>query len=68
MPLEFLKLAGFDRNSLLQQIQDHFADGVDLVAVGVGQQFLSSLSVGFLEDPLQERRLSTYAVHTSQGA
>ena len=37
MPLEFLKRAGFDGNALLQQIQDHFADGVDLVAVGVGQ-------------------------------
>jgi len=37
MALEFSKRAGRDGNAILQQVQDHFADGVDLILVGVLQ-------------------------------
>jgi len=37
MTLEFSKRAGWDGNAVLQQVQDHFADGVDLILVGVLQ-------------------------------
>jgi len=37
MTLEFLKRAGWDGNAILQQVQDHFADSVDLILVGVLQ-------------------------------
>ena len=68
MTLEFTKRARHYGNSLLQEIQDHFADGVDLIGVGVLQGLLTFVPIGFLEDAVQERTLSFQAIHTSQGA
>ena len=58
MTLKGTKRAGFDGNSLLQQIQDHFTHGVDLIGIGVLYEFLSFMAIGLFENAVQERRLS----------
>lgn len=37
MTLAFTQRGKFDGDSVLQQVQDHFADGVDLISIGMLQ-------------------------------
>ena len=59
MTLEFTKRARFDGNAILQQIQDHFTDSVDLIGIGMRQHLLTFVPVGLFENTLQERTLSS---------
>ena len=58
MTLEFTERARFDGNAILQQIQYHFTDSVDLIGIGMRQHLLTLVPVGLLENTLQERTLS----------
>ena len=59
MTLEFTKGARFDGNAILQQIQDHFTHGVDLIGIGMHQHLLTVVPVGLFENTLQEQTLSS---------
>ena len=59
MTLEFTERVRFDGNAILQQIQDHFTHGVDLIGIGMCQHLLTFVPIGLLEDALQERTLSS---------
>jgi len=48
MALKFSKRLRLDGNSLFQQIQDHFTDGVDQIGAGVFQHLLTFETIGFL--------------------
>ena len=52
MSFQLVKRLGFDWHSFFQQIKNHFADGVDLIRVGMVQQLLTSLLIGFLQNAL----------------
>jgi len=47
-----------DGDPLFQQIENHLADGVDLIFVGDLQHPLTFISIGFFQDARQERTLS----------
>ena len=48
-----------DGDPLFQQIEDHLADGVDLISVGVMQHLLTFFSIGLFQDARQETTLSS---------
>ena len=48
-----------DGNVLFQEVQDQFADGIDLIGIGVLEEFFSFESIGFFEDGLQEGQLTS---------
>jgi len=48
-----------DGDPLFQQIENHLADGVDLMFVGVLQHLLTFSSIGFFQDARQELTLSS---------
>ena len=48
---------------LLEKIQGQLADGVDLIGVGVLQQVLALVPIGFVQDALKERSLALEAFH-----
>jgi len=48
-----------DGDPFFQQIENHLADGVDLIGVGVFQHGTTSISIGFFENAIQERTLTT---------
>ena len=48
-----------DGNVLFQEVQDQFADGIDLIGIGVLEEFLSFEAIGFFEDGLQEGQLTS---------
>jgi len=48
-----------DGDPLFQQIENHLADGVDLIFVGVFQHPLTFISIEFFQDALQEMTLSS---------
>lgn len=52
MPFQFVVGLGLDGYILFQQIEDHFADGVDLIGIGVRQHVTASVPIGFLQDTL----------------
>ena len=58
MTLELVDRARFDGNSILQQIQYHLADRVDLIGIGMCQHLLTFVLIGFFENTLQEWMLS----------
>ena len=52
MPFQFVVRLGFDGYSFFQQIENHFADSVDLIGIGVRQHVTASVPIGFLQDTL----------------
>ena len=48
-----------DGDPIFQQIENHLADGIDLISVGVLQHLLTFISIGFLQDARQEMTLSS---------
>ena len=48
---------------LFEKIQGQLADGVDLIGVGVLQQVLALVQIGFVQDALKERSLALEAFH-----
>jgi len=48
-----------DGDPLFQQIENHLADGVDLIFGGVFQHLLTFISIGFFQNALQEMTLSS---------
>ena len=59
MSFQLVKCLGLDGDSPFQQIENHLADGIDLISVGMGQHFLTFLLIGFLQDALQEGALTS---------
>ena len=59
MSFQLVKCLGLDGYSLFQQIENHFADGVDLIGVGMGQHLLTFLLIGFFQNALQEGALTS---------
>ena len=57
--------SGRDGKVTFQQIQRQFADGVDLIGVGVLQEGLSLASVGLAQDAFQKRALSPKSFHAN---
>ena len=55
-----------DGYPLFQQIENHLADGVDLIFVGVLQHPLTFFSIGFFQDARQEMTLSSQPLHRSR--
>ena len=55
-----------DGDPLFQQIEDHLADGVDLISVGVMQHLLTFFSIGLFQDARQETTLSSQPLHRSR--
>jgi len=47
-----------DGDTFFQQIENHLADGVDLIGIGVFQHSATSISIGFFENSSQERTLT----------
>jgi len=54
-----------DGDPLFQRIEDHLADGVDLISVGVMQHLLTFILIGFFQDARQETTLSSQLLHRS---
>ena len=52
MSFQLVKRLLFNGYPLFQQIENHLADGVDLIGVGMGQHLLTSLLIGFLQNAL----------------
>ena len=50
-----------------EKVQGQLADGVDLIGVGVLQQVLALVSIGFVQDALKERPLALEAFHRENG-
>ena len=48
-----------DGNVLFQEVQHQFAHGIDLIGIGVLQEFLSFEAIGFFQDGLQEGQLTS---------
>ena len=59
MRTELVHGGGRDGNVLFQEVQDQFADGIDLIGIGVLEEFLSFEAIGFFEDGLQEGQLTS---------
>ena len=55
-----------DGDPLFQQIENHLADGVDLISVGVMQHPLTFIPIGFFQDARQETTLSSQPLHRSR--
>ena len=56
---ELIHGGGRDGNVLFQEVQHQFADGIDLIGIGVLEEFFSFEPIGFLEDGLQEGQLTS---------
>ena len=56
---ELVHGGGRDGNVLFQEVQHQFADGIDLIGIGVLKEFLSFEAIGFFEDGLQEGQLTS---------
>ena len=52
MSFQLVKRLGFDGYSLFQQIENHLADSVNLISIGIRQHLLSSVLIGFLHNAL----------------
>ena len=63
MSFQFPISRDVDGDPLFQQIENHLADGVDLIFVGVFQHPLTFISIGFFQDALQEMTLLSEALH-----
>ena len=50
---------GFDGYFLFQQTENHLADSIDLIGIGMGQHLLTSVSIGFPQNALQEGSLTS---------
>ena len=59
MPFQFPISHCVDGDPPFQQIENHLADSIDLIFVGVLQQFLTFTSIGFFQNALQEMTLSS---------
>jgi len=59
MSFQFPIGACVDGNSIFQQIEDHFADSIDLIGIRMLQHLSSPVSIGFFQDAIQEGTLST---------
>jgi len=59
MSFQFPISRSVDGNPFFQQIENHLADGVDLIGIGVFQHSPTSISIGFFENASQERSLTT---------
>ena len=51
------------RDTFLQRVQYQFADGIDLILIGVLQQHLTFAIVCLSQDALQKRFLPPHAIH-----
>ena len=56
---ELIHGGGRDGNVLFQEVQHQFADGIDLIGIGVLEEFFSFEPIGFFEDGLQEGQLTS---------
>ena len=52
-----------DGNVLFQEVQYQFAHRIDLIGIGVLQEFLSFEAIGFFQDGLQEGQLTSQTFH-----
>ena len=67
MPSQFGHRSRRHGNVLLEKIQGQLADGVDLMGVGVLQQVLALVPIGFVQDALKEWPLALEAFHRENG-
>ena len=58
MPFQFPISHCVDGDPFFQQIENHLADSVDLIGIGVFYHLLTFVSIGFFENALQEGTLS----------
>ena len=63
MTFQFGKGGRRDGNVTFQQIQRQFADGVDLIRVGMLQQRLTFVTTALAQHRLEKRSLSPYSFH-----
>ena len=63
MTCQFGKGGRRDGNVTFQQIQRQFADGVDLIRVGMLQQRLTGMATTLAQHLLEKRSLSPYPFH-----
>ena len=63
MSFQFPICGVIDGDSLFQQIENHLADSIDLIGVGVCQHVLTLVSIGFFQDALQKGALSSQPLH-----
>ena len=63
MTCQFGKGGRRDGNVTFQQIQRQFADGVDLIRVGMLQQRLTGMATALSQHLLEKRSLSPYSFH-----
>ena len=56
---ELIHGGGRNGNVLFQEVQHQFADGIDLIGIGVLEEFFSFEPIGFFEDGLQEGQLTS---------
>ena len=63
MSFQFPIRRDIDGDSLFQQIENHLADSIDLIGVGVCQHVLTLVSIGFFQDALQKGALSSQPLH-----
>ena len=59
MPFQLPHNRGSHENVALEKIEDHFTDRVDLIRVGARQHFFPFVTIGFVENGLQERTLTS---------
>ena len=59
MRTELIHGGGRDGNVLFQEVQHQFTDGIDLIGIGVLEEFFSFEPIGFFEDGLQEGQLTS---------
>ena len=67
MPSQFGHGGRRHGNVLLEKIQGQLADSVDLIGVGVLQQVLALVPIGFVQDAPKERPLALEAFHCGNG-
>ena len=66
MPFQFPISHCVDGDPFFQQNENHLADRVDLIGIGVFYHLLTFMSIGFFANTLQERTLSALSFHTFQ--
>jgi len=59
MSFQFPISHGVDGDPFFQQIENHLADGDDLMGIGVFQHSTTSISIGFFENAIQEWTLTS---------
>ena len=63
MACQFGKGGRRDGNVTFQQIERQFADGIDLIRVGMLQQRLTGMATALAQHRLEKRSLSPYPFH-----